>query len=96
MLSLVCQDIVDQVVRIAHAFCDRDVLHRDARPANFIVKRVGDVDLVTDTGPGEEKLENQGKDDQRQGYRTVMIDFGQSRLRREDESDAAGGRLKRR
>lgn len=72
-----CQGIVDQGIQIVYALNDHEVLNRDVRPDNFIVRMIKSSDEV---GAAE--------------YQVVMIDFGQSRLRGEEETDFAWGRNK--
>ncbi|KAL2172768.1 hypothetical protein VTG60DRAFT_2587 [Thermothelomyces hinnuleus] len=76
------QVVVDQAVKIARALGDYGVLNRDVRPNNFMVRpRRESHGGDADGGPSGE-------------YRVFMIDFGQSRLRRDDESDLDWGRAK--
>jgi hypothetical protein len=76
------QGVVDQAVEIARSLGDHDILNRDVRPDNFIVSHRGGVN-------GQEEEEDPGG-----GFQVFMIDFGQSRVRREDESDFDWGRAK--
>lgn len=75
------QGVVDQAVEIARSLGDHDILNRDVRPDNFIVSHRGG-------GNGQEEEDPGG------GFQVFMIDFGQSRVRREDESDFDWGRAK--
>lgn len=75
------QGVVDQAVEIARSLGDHDILNRDVRPDNFIVSHC-------DGGNGQEE------EDPEEGFQVFMIDFGQSRVRREDESDFDWGRAK--
>lgn len=60
-----------------------------------IVHALSDRDVLnTDVRPSNFIVSRSGDDDQAMDYRLVMIDFGQSRLRREDESDPEWGRVK--
>ena len=74
------QGIVDRAIRIVHALSDRDVLNKDVRPTNFIASG-----WSGDDGDNDQAIEE---------FRIFMIDFGQSRLRREDEADPEWGRAK--
>ncbi|KAL2188936.1 hypothetical protein L209DRAFT_252345 [Thermothelomyces heterothallicus CBS 203.75] len=76
------QVVVERAVKIARALGDYGVLNKGVRPNNFMVRpRRGSHGGDADGGPSAE-------------YRVFMIDFGQSRLRRDDESDLDWGRAK--
>ncbi|KAH8663736.1 hypothetical protein BGZ61DRAFT_462559 [Ilyonectria robusta] len=75
------QNIVDQAIKIVHVLGDNNILNTDVRPDNFVVVPKRRIAQVMDE-------ENSAE------YRVFMIDFGQCRLRREDESDAEWGRAK--
>ncbi|AEO57530.1 hypothetical protein MYCTH_2109943 [Thermothelomyces thermophilus ATCC 42464] len=76
------QVVVEQAVKIARALGDYGVLNKDVRPNNFMVRpRRGSHGGDADGGPSGE-------------YRVFVIDFGQSRLHRDDESDLDWGRAK--
>ena len=75
------QGIVDQAVHIVHVLGDNDILNTDVRPDNFIVSSRRDG--MEPEGVGE-----------RGGYQVFMLDFGQSRVRRENQSDFDWGRAK--
>ncbi|KAK0662475.1 casein kinase I RAG8 [Cercophora samala] len=76
------QEVVDQAVEIARSLGDYEVLDTDVRLDNFLV--------TTQRGNADKN----DKDLPRQTYRVVMLDFAQSRVRREDESDFDWGRAK--
>ncbi|KAK0735322.1 hypothetical protein B0T21DRAFT_367518 [Apiosordaria backusii] len=76
--------VVDQAVNITRSLGDYNVLNTDVRIDNFLVAcQRGEEG--TDKGDGS-----------RESYRVVMIDFAQSRVRRENESDFDWGRAKAR
>lgn len=75
------QSIVDQAINIVHILGDNNILNTDVRPDNFVVVPKGRKEEVMDE-------ENDAE------YQVFMIDFGQCRLRRENESDAEWGRAK--
>ncbi|KAK4198898.1 casein kinase I RAG8 [Triangularia verruculosa] len=78
------QGIVDQAVDIVRSLGDYDVLNSDVRLDNFLVTcQRGDEGIDEANRPG-------------QIYRVVMLDFAQSRVRRESESDFEWGRAKAR
>jgi hypothetical protein len=60
---------------------DNDILNTDVRPNNFIVSSRRDGMEPEGVGEGG-------------GYQVFMLDFGQSRVRREDQSDFDWGRAK--
>ncbi|GAB1312399.1 hypothetical protein MFIFM68171_02609 [Madurella fahalii] len=79
------QDIANQAVEIARSLGDHGVLNRDVRPDNFIVcHRTSDAKGLD----GRESGEEDG------GFHVFMIDFGQSRVRGDNESDFDWGRDK--
>ncbi|KAH6974455.1 hypothetical protein BKA56DRAFT_645561 [Ilyonectria sp. MPI-CAGE-AT-0026] len=75
------QSIVDQAIKIVHVLGDHKILNTDVRPDNFVVvPKRRRVEVIDEENSAE--------------YLVFMIDFGQCRLRREDESDVEWGRAK--
>lgn len=75
------QSIVDQAIKIVHILGDHNILNTDVRPDNFVVV------------PKRRRAQAMDEENSAE-YQVFMIDFGQCRLRREDESDAEWGRAK--